>query len=72
MYSILDRYKARKITAKQAFKEIETELKLAKSNKERQLLMTISDQILNQEVPMEERNSEVEKTFWATTKHGEE
>jgi hypothetical protein len=71
MYNILNKYKAKKITAEQAFKEIENEL-LTANNKERQVLMDISEQILNLEVPLEDRDKEAEKVFWSSTKHGEE
>lgn len=59
-------FAAGEINTKQAFDEINESLKSA-TKQETNSLLKLSEKILDKEVPMEDRNFELEKAFWNST-----
>lgn len=64
--TIWDEFIAGKLTTKEAFDEINKSLKSG-DKKEYVKLLKLSDKILDTDMPLKERDLEVEKTFWSVT-----
>lgn len=63
MCSICDDLKNKKIDSKEAFKRIGDALRIADPKTSRHL-MSLSDTILDKEVPVTEKDEDLEKKWW--------
>lgn len=66
---IWEEFSLGKLNTKQAFDEINKSLQGA-TESQTNILLKLSDKILDKEIPLTERDTEVEKAFWNAT-HGE-
>lgn len=66
MKTIFEKFKSGKITAKEAYSEINQKLETA-SDSDKKKLIELSNRIMDRELPLEERNNDVESAYQAMT-----
>lgn len=63
---IWDLFIAGKLNTQEVFEEINKSLKTCK-NTEKPKLIRLSEKVLDRDIPMQERNTDLEQAFWDST-----